>query len=300
METNNNQLIAVEGEVTLNSIEMSADERKKMCKDIVAVQEKVFIPVEQDEFDEDTKSIEVYTEIQNTKKSGAFIPVNGLTLLSVGNDGTKIFSKRIAKGGGFGDPVLIFVYPDGSVSEDVEIKMYELLEIAGGNYGDNCESIDKSDIAEAKKLIKKIAGRVLSYWTGDIGIRIKDLLRILVENLSTLQVDRGNELDIDKVYAAIFKYVEKVSGYPSKCYVKRKSVYALQREDMEEVANSLGAKINEIVNIVKRHNLLHLQPSSIGYQCEVKDVGSCYCIKVLSNYKHENYVDFNFDPNERL
>ncbi|NLK44879.1 MAG: hypothetical protein GX300_10860 [Tissierellia bacterium] len=297
MESNNmevkNQLKVVENEVSQNVIGMDAEEKERIFKDIVAVQEKAFIAVEQDEFEEDTKTIEVYNEIVNLKKSGAFIPIKGLTPIYVDrNTGIKIFAKRIAKGGGLGDPVLVFVYSDGTTSGDVEIKMYELIEIMGGNR----VGADEGDIADAKKMMKKVIGRISSYWDLGMDIRVEDLIKILVANLSTLQVDRGNVLDVDKVYAAIYRYIEKVNGYPGKCYIKRKYVYALKSEDMENIAIDLGAKVSEIVDILNRNNLLHLQASSIGYQSEVKGVGSCYCVRILLKYKYEDYVDYSGNP----
>lgn len=39
--------------------------------------------------------------------------------------------------------------------------------------------------------------------------------------------------------------------------------------------------------------ILHLQKSSVGNQCEVKGVGSCYCIKMLSKYQPEVVEDFS-------
>ena len=301
METDNNQLITVENEI--DTIESGVDfvKKEKIYNDMMIAQENAFIEVDQNDFEEDSKSIEIYNEIQNIKKSGAFVPIKGLKLLSIGNEGTMIFAKRIAKGGGFGNPVLVFVYTDGSMSDDVEIKIGDLLIIAEGNYGEPKDNLDKDDIADAKKLIKQISGKIISYYAGDIRIMPKELIKLLVKNLSTLPVDKGNELDVDTLYAVIMKYIEKVSDYPTKSYIKRKSVYALTHEDMEEIVMYLGAgiKIIDVVSMLRRNNILHLQASAKN-QCEVKGVGSCYCIKIFKGFKHEDYVDFNFDPNELL
>lgn len=308
METNN-QLVPVEKEVVTGEVEMDIVKVEEIYNNMMIAQKNAFLEVDKGEFEDDPKSIEIYNEIQSTKKSGAFVPLNGLTLLFVSNGGTKVFAKRIAKGGGLGNPVLVFVYSDGSVSEDIEIKMQELFAIAGGNYGKLIDGVDKEDVREAKKYIKQISGRILSYWSGDMHIEPIQLIKILKDNLSALKVDKGNELDFKKVYAAIYSYVEKVHMDANKSYMKRKSVYALTRDDMEIVVESLGlniSRITDVAEILKRNNLLHLQPSSIGYQCEVKGAedkkgrSSCYCVRILAKNKHEDYEDFDFDPNERL
>lgn len=306
METNN-QLVPVESEVVTGEIGIDIVKVEEIYNNMMIAQESAFLEVDQNDFEEDTKSIEIYNEIQNTKKSGAFVPLNGLTLLFVSNGGTKVFAKRVAKGGGYGNPVLVFVYTDGSVSEDVEIKMEELFIISGGNYGKLIDGIDEDDVREARKYIKQISGRILSYWSGDMEIMPKHLIKLLKDNLPALGVDRGNELDVDKVYAAIWRYVEMEYTGHAKGYMKRKGMYALTREDMDKIVNYLGVKTIDVINILKRHNLLYLQPSSIGYQCEVKWVDadekgrrSCYCVKILAKYKHEDYEDFTGDPNLEL
>jgi hypothetical protein len=292
-----NQLITVKDEVVTSIVGIDAEEREKIYRDIQVAQKEAFLEVDQDEFKEDSVNTKVYTEIQNIKKSGAFVPIEGLTPLYVDkNTGIKVLAKRIAEDGGLGNPVLVFVYADGSTSKDIEIKMSELLDIINGKH----VNADNSDKADAKKAMKKIVGRISSNWDLSMGIRVADLITILIANFSTLQVDKENELDIDSVYEAIYSYIEKVHMDPDKPYMKRKTFYALKHEDMNEIALSLGVEVIDIAKTLKRNNVLRLQKKSRGYQCEVKDVGSCYCVRILAKDKHEDYVDFNYDPNERI
>lgn len=300
MYINDNQLMLAENEVTLNKIEMDVKEKEEICKGIAAAQEKAFLPVDQNEFDDKPEHSEIYADIQNAKISGALIPTQILSLMFMGKAGTKIFAKRVAKGGALGDIALVFDYNDGNISEDVEVAMFDVMTIAMGNYGEHYDGINKDNLTDAKKSIKKVAGRVLRYWTGDLDIGIKDLVRLLYTNLSSLKVDRGMEISVDRVYAAIYGYVEKEHGYPEKHYMKRKSVYALTREDLKRAIEGVGIEVDGAIKLLNRHNLLYLQPSSIGYQCEVKGGGSCYCVRILANYKHEDYTDYNYNPNERI
>lgn len=298
METKD-QVVTVENKVVTGFIGMDAEEREKFYRDTQVAQNNAFLEVDQNDFVEHTRTIEIYNEIQNVKESGAFIPINGLTpLYKDRNTGIMILAKRIAIGGGLGNPVIVFVYPDKTTSEEVEIKMSELIEIIGGNHV-KADDIDKAD---AKKMMKKVIGRISSYWDLDMEIRIEDLITILVANLSKIKVDEGNELTFKKVYAAIDKYVEEESWKPDNNYMKRKAVFALTSEDMTNIITYLGmgVKLIDIIDILKRNNMLYLQKSSIGNQCEVKDKGSCYCVRILAKYKHEDYVDFNYDPNDRL
>lgn len=141
MYINDNQLMLAENEVTLNKIEMDVKEKEEICKGIAAAQEKAFLPVDQKEFDDKPEHSEIYADIQNAKISGALIPTQILSLMFMGKAGTKIFAKRVAKGGALGDIALVFDYNDGNVSEDVEVAMFDVMTIAMGNYGEHYDYV---------------------------------------------------------------------------------------------------------------------------------------------------------------
>lgn len=281
--------------IDANNEILSQEEKDKAYSAITKAQADSFVSVSEEDFDNDPHNEIMSKDIELIKKKGAFIPLENMTLIAKGTEGTHVFARRIAKGGGLGDPALTFLYPDGSISEDISISMFELYEIAAGNFGVNCADKDQDQIKSAKRLIKKFGSQVMSYWSSDLNLRAVELIEILLKNLGHLKVDNRNELDISKIYLTIYKYIQKVEGYPHKGYIKRKSVYALMPEDMEEIATTLLISVKELVVTLKKYNVLHLQPSSVGYQCEVKGVGSCYCIKVFEKYKHDDYADFSGD-----
>lgn len=292
-----NQVVTVKNEAITSIVGMDAEEREKIYREIKVAKKEAFLEIDQDEFVEDNVNTEVYTEIQNIKKSGAFVPIKGMTPLYIDkNTGIKVLAKRIAEEGTLGNPILVFVYSDGSMSKDIKIEMEELINIMSGKH----VNADNSDKSNANKAMRKIIGRISSNWDLSMGISISDLITILIDNFSTLQVDKENELDIVSVYEAVYSYINKVHMYPDKNYMKRKTFYALKHEDMNVIALSLGVEIIDIAKTLKRNDVLRLQAKSRGYQCEVKDAGSCYCVKIFSDHKHEDYVDNNFDPDERL
>lgn len=253
--------------------------------ELAAIQKDQLVPVLEEELID--KHAEIFSKIDKAKSKGAFIP-NNLTLIHRGLAGSKILAKRVSEGDALGDVALVFAYASGNITKDVIVEMHELLTISHGNFGETSEDFEKEDISEAKKVIKKVGKRVLKYWAADIKISFRDLMKLLVGRLGDLKVDSDESLGINQVYGAIYSFIEENAGnwhrYP---YLKRKSCYALLREDMEEIALTLNTKVKELLIILKRNNLLHLQPSSIGYQSEVNGVGSCYCIKILAENRYE-------------
>lgn len=298
METKN-QMVTVKNDVVTSIVGLDAEERENICREIQVAKKKAFLKIDQDEFEEEDVNTEIYAQIQNIKKRGALVPIEGMTPLYVDkNTGIKILAKRVAEENTLGNPVLVFVYSDGSISKEIKIEMEDLLNIKAGEH----INADNSDKSNAKKVMRKIIGIISSNWDLSMGISVQDLITILIGNFFTLPVDKEKELDFDSAYEAVYSYIEKTHMNPDKNYMKRKQFYALKREDMDVIAEMLGVEIIDIAKILARHSALRLPKNRKrrGYQCEVKDAGSCYCVKIFANNEHEDYVDFNFDPNERL
>ncbi|OAA83556.1 hypothetical protein [Clostridium ljungdahlii] len=260
---------------------------EKIYSNLAEAQENFIAPVDKGFLEDDILDSDILSEIAKAKASGAFVRTKHLTLIYGNEETTKIFAKRVVRNGNRGEPVIVFVYKDGESSSELEISKAELIRLSLGNYGEKAEGVNKKDVSYAETLLKKIGDRILPYWEFDIEITLIDLLKILSKNISKLKIDRGDELDITMVYSCIYKYVQKLKTYPNKCYLIRKGFYALTREDMLEVASSLESNIPDLIKILKQNNLLYLQNSSIGNQCEVKGVGSCYCVKMLAKYQTE-------------
>lgn len=282
-----------------NVIEVTSEiEAGKIYHSLAKAQENFIATVDEDFFVDNTQTCAILDEIDTAKARGAFVPTRYFRLIYGKENTTKIFAKRVAKNGNRGEPVIILAYPDGEVSPELEISMAELMRVSYGNYGEMKEGINKKDVTHADILIKRIGDRILPYWELDIGISVIDLLKILSTSLSNLEVDRGEEIDVNVVYSAIYKYVQKSNNYPTKGYLIRKGFYALLADDLLEVASGINISIPKFIKILKQYDLLHLQKSSIGYQCEVKGVGSCYCIKMLVKFQptevekySENVID---------
>lgn len=272
----------------------------EICNGLVKAQEKFIAGVDENFLEDDTLESPILDEITEAKESGAFIPTKYLTLIYGNEKTTKIFAKRVVRNGNRGEPVIVFAYKDGEVSPEIEVKMAELMRISYGNFGEPQEGINKKDVAHAEALINKIGERILPYWEFDLEIRVVGLIKVLSKNISSLAVDRGNELDITLIYHYIYKYVQKLKDRPDKGYFIRKGFYALTREDMLEVASGLDSTAPKIIEILKQHNLLYLQNSSIGNQCEVKGVGSCYCIKMLAKFQPKEVEIFKENAFDEL
>jgi len=286
---------------TNNLIEATSEiEVEKIYHCLAKAQESFIATVDEDFFVDNTQASAILDEIDSAKASGAFVPTKHLRLIYGKENTTKIFAKRVAKNGNRGEPVIILVYPDGEVSPELEISMAELMRVSHGNYGETKDGMNKKDVAHADTLIKKIGDRILPYWELDIGINVVELLKMLCASISTLEVDRGEEIDVNMVYSAIYKYIQKSNNYPTKGYLIRKGFYALLSEDILEVASWMNTTSPKIIKILKQYDLLYLQKSSIGNQCEVKGVGSCYCIKMLAKFQPEEVETYSENSYDQL
>lgn len=292
--------ISGEDEKNLQSILIDSAMVEKISSEIIEAQETYFADIDDGCLEKDVIDDKIYNEVLEAKRKGAFIPVQGMKLIYGGENRTKIFAKRVSKKGNNGEPVLIFAYTDGRISDEIEIKLEHLVKLSFLKYGRTQEVVDKKSATSAERLIEKIGGKIIPYWAFDIEINIVELLKLLTSNLSTLPLDSGNQLDVSIAYWSIYKYVQKLKGNPHKCYLERRGFYALTREDMVEIASKLNSTIPEIIKILKNNGLLHLQISSIGYQCEVKGVGNCYCIKILAKYQPQSIEDFSGNGFEEL
>ncbi|MVX63095.1 hypothetical protein GKZ28_05205 [Clostridium chromiireducens] len=301
IEVSNNIMLNNQNELCdKENLNTSSEIANKICKDLNKAQENFIAPVDEEFLADDTLDKTIWEDINKAKESGAFIPTKYLTLIHGSETTTKIFAKLVVRNGNRGEPVIVLAYTDGGVSPELEISKAELMRISFGNYGVKENGFDKKDVAYASTLIKKIGDRILPYWEFDIGMTLMELLKLLSGKLSVLKIDRGEELDVKMVYSFIYKYVQRVKSHPAKCYIIRRGFYALISEDILEVASNMNSKVPTIIKMLKQNNLLHLQDSSVGNQCEVKGVGSCYCIKMLAKYQENEVQDFSGNAFDQL
>lgn len=269
----------------------------KIYNDLEKAQAEFLAPIDEECLVDDTLDSAILTEIDKAKACGAFVPMHFLKLIYGGENTTKIFAKRVVRNGNRGEPVIVLAYVGGGVSPELQISMAELMRVSFGNYGE-MEGGNKKDVIHAETLIRRIGDRILPYWEPDLGIGVIGLLKILSGSISSLAIDRGDELDVSVVYTSIYKYVQKEKYF--KVYLERKGFYALLSEDMLEVASRMGITVPELIKLLKQYNLLRLQKSSIANQCEVKGVGSCYCIGMLLNFQPEKVEVFRENVRDEL
>lgn len=289
---------SIENDTSLEVIPTS-EVAASIFNEITVSQNKLYAQIEDDDFEEDKIGKEIVSELNDARINGAFLDMSKLTLIYGRQNTTKIFAKRVISNGNNGEPVLVFLYTNGRTTPEISITMQEIMTVRFGNYGIENEQIDKYNLNQARKILRKLGERLFQYWNVDINISISRLIELLEVNYNSLKIDTGTELDIALVYSVIFKYIQSEKSR-MRDEIERKSVYALQKEDMMNIASKLNLKLGELVKYLKNNYILHLQNSSVGYQCEVKGLGSCYCIRKLNKYKDENIVNLDFNAMDEI
>lgn len=96
-----------------------------------------------------------------------------------------------------------------------------------------------------------------------------DILNVLYEALQylTASSDSLSENEGEAFYQMVVYHINNLNSWSAKSY---KSYYALQEEDIGEVAGSMGMKKVELLKQLKRLDFLYLTPSSKGYQTNVR------------------------------
>lgn len=244
------------------------------------------IEIDESEFESEIDP-KLREEIEQLKRQGVFIPTDKFTILLTSNDGSSIMAKKNVHKGNRSDIAIVYAYNDGSRSDEVIINNAELLTMVRGNFGrdderddENAVSEDKADIAAAKKALKKFEERLLPYWRFGINIPTHAIVQMICRIYNQLKEDRSESPDIYNIYSYIIKKVESDRNHPGYSWIIRKRFYALPENYLEEIAVKFGLNTKELIMLLKHSNLLYLQDSSIGYQCKVKDIGYCYCVRM--------------------
>lgn len=254
-----------------------------------------FSPIDQNDFDEscDQKTLKAVTDdFQN----GALKPCDMVPVYLIKDGASGLYAKRIRLPSGKSEVVLVYYRSDGRCSEEISIPNSELFTIARAY----CDASTAEAKREGKKAAGKVTKKLLEYWDGEVLFNTGDVISSLIEQLPSLPVDTTRTLDIKVVYARIVNKVENMKNHPGYTWISRRGYYAFWPDQFQEVAEEMAMKPKELALYLKQYGLLYLQNSSVGYQCNVKGVGNCYCVKTLRKFQTEEVEEVNGDARALL
>ena len=241
------------------------------ANELVEIDESEFV----NEIDPDLKK-----EVEKMKFQGVFIPADEFTILCHVDNGAAILAKKNIYKGNRSDVAIVYAHSDGSRSDEVIISNSDLLLLSRGNFGEDNNTADKADIALAKKTLRKFEERLLPFWRYGTNVSSVFIIKTICGMYSHLKEDRSALPDIYSIYSFIIKKAETNITHPCYFYMVRRQFYAFTEVDFTEIASHFGLNIKELAIMFKQANLLYTQTSTVGYQCNVKGIGNCYCVKM--------------------
>lgn len=248
----------------------------------ITVANEAFEEIDLSEFGEVCDS-ETLVNVSNAFSNGALKPKDLMPIM-INPDGISgVYAKRVIKFDDTSHSALVFCRIDGSCTEDIPIDNKDLYDVCFGA----CATATEKMKNDGEKALKRIRNKMLEYWDGRIMFDAQCVAERVATYQSRLPVD--NQIpDIKKVYAKIVGKAEEQINHPYYCNIFRKGFYAFPPELFAEIAKELQMTSTKLAQLLKRNGLLHLQDSSIGYQCYVnyfKD--NCYCVLTIKQYQHE-------------
>ena len=185
-------------------------------------------------------------------------------------------------------------YENGAFSAKMAVRQADLYRLAlfrMRNAGNQKKTTQKSADARrieafVSKLTDEYLGKLETGELLDIGLVLSALFTVR----ESLPVYRETAEHLgQKLYEDIlYVFQTQMASNVSLCTLKKKSYYALPRDDFEILARSLGMTSAVLRKKLAEYNLLYLTESSVGYQTKVRypdgNTIDCYCIYDLAYF----------------
>lgn len=177
---------------------------------------------------------------------------------------------------------LQFIYPDNTYSDLFEFSQTAFIKAGRKNFA-------LSDKASAKivnqfddLMVSNICSNLARYISREDSVAVLRDTFDVYENLESIV----NEPSITEVYSRIVAYIYRNKGdFHMLPYALDGKTYRIETLQFDRMMKNLDYdNPKKILKLLKKHNMLHLPPSSVGYQAKVKTCDgsiNCYCIKKL-------------------
>lgn len=248
----------------------------------IATDNSMFSAIDESEFDTDYCP-KTYKNVSLAIQNGALRPQDMLAIELLEDGITGLYAKRVNESSGKSYVALVYYRSDGTCTEDIKLENKDLVPLVFSTM----EGASQECIKEAKKPYNRIQNKILEYWDGTVIFDIAEVIKKLAANLNQLPVDSTQCPDVNFVYTKVVEFVDKYWGGPEQVNFFRRGFYAFHPMYFKDLAESVQMEPKKLAEFLKRNHLLYLQDSGHAFQCKVRDIGNCYCVRVIKDLERE-------------
>lgn len=190
-----------------------------------------------------------------------------------------------------------FVYTDNTHSELFEFPQTKFINAGRKQFNQKDKSTANIIRAFDDMLVSNVRSNLARYLSNSDCVAVMKDIFNKYEDMESI----NTEPSIAEVYSRIVAYIYRnKANFHMFPYALDGSTYRIEKCQFERMLEDLSyEKPNEILKLLKQHNMLHLPSSAVGYQAKVKVEGASinlYCIKKL--YISEKTVENAIIPDK--